>query len=271
MKKSRIGHVREGFTLVELLVVISIIALLLAVLMPALSKARGQAKRTVCGVQLKQVGLIWLLYANDYKNELPPAYAGGSWNYLYDFVHDAMAAYGVKDGKVFYCPEYKPSITDPWKNPRMLNRNCYETGYDFFTNIIDPSIDPMKSWAKPWRHADGVETALSWHYYYSSAATELQDIVPATKTTDTSHAVSVRSGSIVRVPIRPARTPMVFDTAYSYDGKFYPYSARHRVGNKCTGINSVFLDGHTEWRPWTSMKTFRDMGMYAGQHNVRWF
>ena len=259
-----------GFTLVELLVVISIIALLLAILMPALSKARGQAKRTVCGVQLKQVGLVWLLYANDYKNELPPAYAGGSWNYIYDFVHDGMATYGIKDGKIFYCPEYKSSVSQPWKTPRKLNRNCYETGYDLFTNIIDPSIDPLKSWAQPWRHADGVETSLSWHYATYSAAVELQDIVPATKTTDSFHSVR-SSSSVVNVPIRPARTPMVFDTAYSYDNNFFAYSARHRTGNKCTGINSVYLDGHTEWRPWKSMKVFRDMGTYAGQRNIRWF
>jgi prepilin-type N-terminal cleavage/methylation domain-containing protein/prepilin-type processing-associated H-X9-DG protein len=267
--KSRTNSV--GFTLVELLVVISIIALLLAILMPALAKARGQAKRTICGVQLKQVGLVWLLYANNYKNELPPAYAGGSWNYLYDFVHDAMGSYGTKDGKIFYCPEYVPAQKNPWKTPVKLNRNCYETGYDLFTNIIDPSIDPLKTWAQPWRHADGVETTLSWHYAYSSAALELQGIVPATKMTDTQHSVSVRSGTVVSIAIRPAQTPMIFDTAYSYDGKFYPYSARHRNGSKCTGINALFLDGHVEWRPWNTMKIFRDMGMYAGQRNVRWF
>jgi prepilin-type N-terminal cleavage/methylation domain-containing protein len=275
MKKPQISKLHGkaanyGFTLIELLVVIAIIALLLSVLMPALSKAKGQAKRVACGAQLKQVGLIWLMYANEYKNELPPAYAGGSWNYLYDFVHDAMVSYGAKDGKIFYCPEYKPSVANPWNTPRMLNRNCYETGLDLFTNIIDPSIDPLKSWAKPWRHADGVETALSWHYAYYSAAPELRDIVPATKTTDTSHRVRAGS-SVVDVAIKPVRTPMAFDTAYSYDGKFYPTSARHRVGEKCAGINSIFLDGHVEWRQWTSMKVFRDMGVYAGQHNVRWF
>jgi len=70
MKKS-VNPQREsrGFTLVELLVVISIIALLMAVLLPALSKARTQAKRIVCLSGLKQLVLGWMSYAenNDTK------------------------------------------------------------------------------------------------------------------------------------------------------------------------------------------------------------
>jgi prepilin-type N-terminal cleavage/methylation domain-containing protein/prepilin-type processing-associated H-X9-DG protein len=60
---------KYGFTLVELLVVIAIIALLMAVLLPALSKARTQAKRIVCLSNLKQLALGWIAYAetNDGK------------------------------------------------------------------------------------------------------------------------------------------------------------------------------------------------------------
>jgi prepilin-type N-terminal cleavage/methylation domain-containing protein len=65
----------RAFTLVELLVVISIIALLLAVLMPALSKAREQARRVVCGANLRQIGQLLELYAYDNKGFYPPAYS----------------------------------------------------------------------------------------------------------------------------------------------------------------------------------------------------
>jgi prepilin-type N-terminal cleavage/methylation domain-containing protein/prepilin-type processing-associated H-X9-DG protein len=54
----------RGFTLIELLVVIAIIALLVAVLMPALARAKEQAKALVCLAQLKQWGVIFGLYAN---------------------------------------------------------------------------------------------------------------------------------------------------------------------------------------------------------------
>lgn len=64
---------RRGFTLVELLVVISIIALLMAVLMPALGRARAMAYRVVCGSHLSGIGKSMLIYSNDNEEEYPCA------------------------------------------------------------------------------------------------------------------------------------------------------------------------------------------------------
>jgi prepilin-type N-terminal cleavage/methylation domain-containing protein len=64
-----------GFTLVELLVVISIIALLLAVLLPALGKARKLAMRTVCMSRLEQLVLSGMVYSQDNKGKFPHQYA----------------------------------------------------------------------------------------------------------------------------------------------------------------------------------------------------
>ena len=63
----------KGFTLVELLVVIAIIALLMGILMPALSRVRQLAFRLTCGTNLSGIGKAMLLYANDYQDELPRA------------------------------------------------------------------------------------------------------------------------------------------------------------------------------------------------------
>ncbi|MFW6059263.1 MAG: type II secretion system protein [Phycisphaeraceae bacterium] len=61
----------RGFTLVELLVVISIIALLIAILLPALSQAREQAQRISCAARVRGLGIAVHAYAGDHKNMLP--------------------------------------------------------------------------------------------------------------------------------------------------------------------------------------------------------
>jgi len=67
----KIKSYRNAFTLIELLVVISIIAVLMAVMMPALSKARAQAKKSVCGSNLKQIGTGIYIYSAENSGKFP--------------------------------------------------------------------------------------------------------------------------------------------------------------------------------------------------------
>src|SRR5438477_858890 len=76
-RNTAISHPR-AFTLVELLVVIGIIALLLALLLPTLSRARESARRTQCLANIAELGRAVLLYAHDNKDHLPDAGSGNA-------------------------------------------------------------------------------------------------------------------------------------------------------------------------------------------------
>lgn len=65
-------RVTTGFTLIELLVVIAIIAILAAILFPVFAQAREKARQTVCTSNVKEIGLAWLMYVQDYDETFPP-------------------------------------------------------------------------------------------------------------------------------------------------------------------------------------------------------
>src|SRR5690349_12350865 len=81
----------RAFTLVELLVVIGIIAVLIGVLLPVLGRAREQANEAACLSNIRQVGMAFIMYANDNKGWLPATSRGGSqgtaqWHYAPNWI-----------------------------------------------------------------------------------------------------------------------------------------------------------------------------------------
>ena len=84
---------RTGFTLIELLVVIGIIAILIAILLPTLSRAREAANRSACLSNLRQLGQAFSMYANQFKDHIPLGHISDEyqWDYTLNFANSSKA------------------------------------------------------------------------------------------------------------------------------------------------------------------------------------
>lgn len=107
-----IARLNRAFTLVELLVVIAIIALLIALMMPALSAARRSAYLAECSSQLRQICIATELYTHDFNDYFPAKYLGWSPNTNYGHVYLVM--YG--DPNVSLPPSGDGKIVNPYLN-----------------------------------------------------------------------------------------------------------------------------------------------------------
>lgn len=112
---------REKFTLIELLIVIAIIAILSAMLLPALGKAREMARGISCINKIKQINIYSILYSNDYNDMILPCAADriGATDAWYFKIRDLYMPKNVVENflqvnKFFQCPSDENSVTHSW-------------------------------------------------------------------------------------------------------------------------------------------------------------
>jgi prepilin-type N-terminal cleavage/methylation domain-containing protein len=148
---------RKAFTLVELLVVIGIIAVLIGILLPALSKARESARTIACAAQMRSLVQATFLYCNNNKGYFPPEYLGwtadptpppGGNNYLSvtrPFLWDYLEPYGIKsqNNKARVCPSSyaeMPEVTATYVGslPPTLANQAYSYRYNSIIGGVIP-------------------------------------------------------------------------------------------------------------------------------------
>ncbi len=129
----------KSFTLIELLVVVAIIAVLVAILLPALNYAREQGRLIGCGANLKEIGILIVMYSNDYNSKLMP----GRW----DNINGTSGIWGkcfvdahyIDDWSIWHCPSaYWPIPRTPAFNmPNYTYGMRMHAYYNYQNRVID--------------------------------------------------------------------------------------------------------------------------------------
>jgi prepilin-type N-terminal cleavage/methylation domain-containing protein/prepilin-type processing-associated H-X9-DG protein len=245
----------RGFTLMELLVVMAVIATLAALLFPVFAQARARARQATCINNLRQIAQAGLLYVQDHDERFPSCYLMHEPPYTID-PRTTLQPY-IRNWSLFYCPErftVRPECLDPEHNFQP-NSRCMGYGYNWGSGL---------GWGQSLAKRDGL---VRWPYFNAPVAIGIGLYEVASSAhcffygdTNDSNFLTLLREAMPGVGSREVVDPL---------GS--PYEPpRHHGGN-----NFAFVDGHVQWLrfpgglssdggPWV----VPDMSMYS--HTGRW-
>ncbi|MFZ2657548.1 MAG: prepilin-type N-terminal cleavage/methylation domain-containing protein [Victivallales bacterium] len=209
--------IRAKFTLIELLVVIAIIAILAAMLLPALKNAKDQGKRIACLNNQKQMNLAIHAYAND-ANEyyLPQSGHGGQYGLLF---YSSAPMWDYVNRKVTECPTMNKAYDTTWIKTAIMCGDTMGAPYGCGCHLNSFSL---------------------YGKYFSVRRRGLYEAV---------NGSGPEKASSQRV--------LTTDFFSGYDGSnnFFTFNPAIKGAHDCKGVNTSFEDGHAAWIP-NPLKTY---------------
>lgn len=237
-RHSDCGGMRGRFTLIELLVVIAVIAILAALLMPSLNKARMTAQRMACMGNLKQIGVSVFIYADDHKGEGPSGLDGQR---------------GMGFGELGnYSPNIRKTRCPGIPAKYVTLQYTGIKGINSYTGLFGSA-----SWL--------LTNSYNWYGFskdvtspaYSSVA-----ILPNIRFLGRTHTYVTQAGNSVNGTLAiPSEQPIGGDTGAGGKNTFYVYPNTVYFELHGDSRNTLFADGHVNNRAWAACN--RKIYIYA--------
>ncbi len=253
--------------------VVAIIAILAAMLLPALSKAREQARKAVCMNNMKQLALSLLMYAEDYDEWFPCVHWGTSNTFMFGG-YDRWSANEhttkisvrpyIRNPYILCCPSTDPKwkkntsygfarVLSYWNHPTT---RFYYTSYNLIAGYGNYQLTSASSF-------------FGRILYHGSTKDYPRAPVPNKKFCGKTISNYNKAWDYYE-PIyvdTADKQPMIIDIFFIPDGSFYTYGAGYVRNNHADGENIVYVDGHAEWKS-TSQLSIPRYRTYYG--NARW-